>query len=92
MTDQSIPLVDLPLQHEQVADEVEAGLSRLMRAGAFTDGPDVGAFEEEFAQFSGARHAVGVGSGTDALELALRALGVGPGAEDRKSTRLNSSH
>jgi dTDP-4-amino-4,6-dideoxygalactose transaminase len=81
MSTQSIPLVDLPLQHGQVAAEVEAGLSRLMRTGAFTDGPDVAAFEAEFAEFSGARHAVGVGSGTDALELALRALGVGPGAE-----------
>jgi dTDP-4-amino-4,6-dideoxygalactose transaminase len=81
MTEHNIPLVDLPLQHEQVADEVEAGLNRIMRSGAFTDGPDVGAFEAEFAEFSGARHTVGVGSGTDALELALRAVGVGPGAE-----------
>jgi dTDP-4-amino-4,6-dideoxygalactose transaminase len=44
-----------------------------MRTGGFTDGPDVAAFEAEFAAFSGARHAVGVASGTDALELALRA-------------------
>jgi dTDP-4-amino-4,6-dideoxygalactose transaminase len=81
VSEQPIPLVDLPLQHEQVADEVEAGMARIMRSGAFTDGPDVGAFEADFATFSGARHAVGVGSGTDALELALRAVGVGAGAE-----------
>jgi dTDP-4-amino-4,6-dideoxygalactose transaminase len=81
MTQQSIPLVDLVRQHEQVADEVDAGLARLMATGAFTDGPDVGAFEAEFAAFSGARHAVGVASGTDALELALRAAGVEGGDE-----------
>jgi dTDP-4-amino-4,6-dideoxygalactose transaminase len=81
MTNRSIPLVDLPLQHAQVADEVEAATVQLMHTGAFTDGPDVGAFEAEFAAFSGAAHAIGVASGTDALELALRAAGVGPGDE-----------
>jgi dTDP-4-amino-4,6-dideoxygalactose transaminase len=81
MSERPIPLVDLVRQHEQVADEVEAGLARLMATGAFTDGPDVAAFEDEFAEFSGARHAVGVASGTDALELALRAAGVEAGDE-----------
>jgi dTDP-4-amino-4,6-dideoxygalactose transaminase len=76
-----IPLVDLAVQHAQVADEVAAGWDRVTASGAFILGPDVAAFEEEFAEFSGAAHCVGVANGTDALELALRARGVGPGDE-----------
>ena len=56
-----------------MAAEVDAGLARVLAAGAFILGPDVDAFEEEFARFSGAAHCVGVANGTDALELALRA-------------------
>jgi dTDP-4-amino-4,6-dideoxygalactose transaminase len=76
-----IPLVDLAVQHAQVADEVAAGWDRVTATGAFILGPDVTAFEEEFAAFSGAGHCVGVANGTDALELALRARGVAPGDE-----------
>ena len=76
-----IPLVDLAVQHAQVADEVAAGWDRVTATGAFILGPDVAAFEEEFAAFTGAAHCVGVANGTDALELALRARGVGPGDE-----------
>jgi dTDP-4-amino-4,6-dideoxygalactose transaminase len=76
-----IPLVDLAVQHAQVADEVQAGWARVVAAGAFIGGPDVAAFESEFAAFSGVGHVVGVANGTDALELALRARGVGPGDE-----------
>ena len=78
---QQIPLVDLLWQHEQIADEVRTGIDRLFATGAFIDGPDVAQFEAEFATFSGAAHAVGVASGTDALELALRAAGVEAGDE-----------
>ena len=81
MSEQRIPLVDLLRQHEQVADEVRAGMDRLLGTGAFIDGPDVPAFEEEFATFSGAAHVIGVSSGTDALELALRASGLEAGDE-----------
>jgi len=77
----TIPLVDLSLQHRQIADEVEGGLLRVMREGTFILGKDVVEFEERFARFVGAAHCIGVGSGTDALELALRAAGVGPGHE-----------
>src|SRR2546422_1150874 len=52
-----------------------------MEATAFVQGPEVAAFEQAFAAFSGVRHCVGVASGTDAIELALRAAGVGPGDE-----------
>jgi dTDP-4-amino-4,6-dideoxygalactose transaminase len=77
----SIPFVDLAAQHAEVADEVRAGLDAVFATTAFIGGPDVGAFEEEYAGFVGAAHCVGVANGTDALELALRAVGVGAGGE-----------
>ncbi|WP_305784087.1 DegT/DnrJ/EryC1/StrS family aminotransferase [Symbioplanes lichenis] len=77
----SIPLVDLAAAHAEVAEEVEAGFKRVLAATAFVGGAEVTAFEEEYAAFSGLPHCVGVANGTDALELALRAVGVGPGSE-----------
>ncbi|MCT9931975.1 DegT/DnrJ/EryC1/StrS family aminotransferase [Planotetraspora sp. A-T 1434] len=76
-----IPFVDLRAAHEEVAEEIDAGFARVLGSTAFMQGPDVAAFEEEFAAFSGVAHCVGVGNGTDAIELALRALGVGAGSE-----------
>jgi dTDP-4-amino-4,6-dideoxygalactose transaminase len=76
-----IPLVDLALQHAEIRDEVEAGIRAVMESGAFILGPQVDEFEAAFADFCGATHCVGVANGTDALELALRALGVGAGDE-----------
>jgi dTDP-4-amino-4,6-dideoxygalactose transaminase len=76
-----IPLVDLRLQHAQVAGEVEAGWARVLADTAYVLGAEVAAFEREFAGYCGARHCVGVANGTDALELALRAAGVGAGDE-----------
>jgi dTDP-4-amino-4,6-dideoxygalactose transaminase len=81
MAHDPIPLVDLAVQHEQVADEVAAGWARVVVDGTFVLGPDVAAFEKEFARFSGVAHCIAVANGTDALELALRARGVGPGDE-----------
>ena len=81
MSAERIPLVDLAAQNREVADEVRRGLEGLVERSAFILGEAVAAFEDAFARFVGVRHCVGVGSGTDALELALRALGVGPGAE-----------
>lgn len=75
-----VPLVDLLAGHAEVAAEVEAGFARVLATGAFVKGPDVAAFEEEFAAFSGAAHCVGVANGTDALELMLRADGLPEGA------------
>ncbi|MGY1739549.1 MULTISPECIES: DegT/DnrJ/EryC1/StrS family aminotransferase [unclassified Blastococcus] len=74
-----VPLVDLGIQRDRVADEVAEGFARVLATTAFVHGPDVAAFEEEFAAASGRRHCVGVGNGTDALEFALRAAGVRPG-------------
>lgn len=79
--DVKIPLVDLAAAHEAVEEEVQAGWERVLRDTSFVLGDDVAAFEQEFAEFSGAGHCVGVANGTDALEIGLRALGVGPGDE-----------
>lgn len=76
-----IPLVDLAVQHSEVAEQVIAGFTAVCASTDFVGGKAVTAFEEEFAQFCDVNHCVGVGNGTDALELALRALGVGPGSE-----------
>jgi dTDP-4-amino-4,6-dideoxygalactose transaminase len=76
-----IPLVDLGAQHRQIADEVARGFARVFEKTAFILGEDVKRFEDAFAAFTGAKHCIGVGNGTDALELALRAAGVGPGDE-----------
>ncbi|MFF7450174.1 MULTISPECIES: DegT/DnrJ/EryC1/StrS family aminotransferase [unclassified Streptomyces] len=76
-----IPLVDLKAAHEEVADEVRAGFDRVLADTAFVGGDEVRGFEREYADFGGVAHCVGVANGTDALELALRARGVGPGDE-----------
>ncbi len=76
-----IPLVDLKWQHAQVADEVNEGMAEVMANTAFILGPQVAEFERAFAVFQQSPYCVGVGSGTDALEMALRALGVGSGDE-----------
>jgi len=77
----SIPLVDLKAQDAEVRAEVEAGWKSVLDRTAFVLGPEVAEFEAAFADFSGAAHCIGVANGTDALELALRAAGVGPGDE-----------
>ncbi|HEV2634820.1 MAG TPA: DegT/DnrJ/EryC1/StrS family aminotransferase [Actinocrinis sp.] len=77
----SIPLIDLKAAHAEVADEVRDGFERILANTAFIGGQEVSSFEREYAAFSGVRHCVGVANGTDALELALRAVGVGPGDE-----------
>lgn len=76
-----IPLVDLGAQHREVAGEVAAGFAAVMERSAFVGGEEVAAFEREFADFVGVPQCVAVANGTDALELALRATDVGPGAE-----------
>ena len=76
-----IPLVDLQAAHAEVADEVAVGFKRVLADTAFIGGEEVAGFEREYAAFTGVAHCVGVANGTDALELALRAVGVGPGDE-----------
>jgi dTDP-4-amino-4,6-dideoxygalactose transaminase len=77
----SVPLVDLAVQHAAVAEEVADGWRQVLAKTSFIGGPQVAAFESEYAAFIGARHCAGVANGTDAIEIALRALGVGPGDE-----------
>ncbi|MET0931943.1 MAG: DegT/DnrJ/EryC1/StrS family aminotransferase [Aeromicrobium sp.] len=77
----TVPLLDLAAQHLEVADEVGIGLADVFRRTAFVGGREVGEFEREYAAHVGAAHCVGAANGTDALELALRAVGVTPGGE-----------
>jgi dTDP-4-amino-4,6-dideoxygalactose transaminase len=74
-----VPLVDLAAQEAEVAEAALAAVAEVAHAAKFILGARVEAFEAWLARECGASHAVGVGSGTDAIELALRALGVGPG-------------
>lgn len=77
----SVPFLNLRAQHDPIRAEVLAAISEVIDTNAFAGGPVVAQFEEDFAKFCDARHAIGVGNGTDALWLALLALGVGPGDE-----------
>ena len=77
----NIPFLDLKVQYRQIEVELKPILEEIMASGAFIGGAPVAAFEEEFAAFCGARHCVGLNSGTDALRFALMAVGVQPGDE-----------
>lgn len=76
-----IPQIDLTRQHAALKTELLEAVERVLRSSRFILGPEVRALESEVASLCGVRHAVGVASGTDALALALRALGIGPGDE-----------
>ncbi len=78
---QEIPLVDLKAQYATIRDEVRRAIDDVLESMQLTIGPNVKAFDQEFASFIGTRHSVGVGSGTDALQLAIRACGVSAGDE-----------
>lgn len=81
MTDIKIPVLDLKPQYEQIKDEVQAAINRVLESGQFIMGPDAKRFEQEVAEYVGVKHAIGVNSGTDALVIGLRALGIGEGDE-----------
>jgi dTDP-4-amino-4,6-dideoxygalactose transaminase len=76
-----VPFQDLPLQIRTLRPELDAAIDGVLRHGQFILGPEVAAFETAWAGACGTRHAIGVGSGTDALQLVLRALGIGRGDE-----------
>ena len=76
-----IPMVDLKTQYRQIKDEIDSGILDVLDKTQFILGPNVNAFETEAAAFLGAKHAVAVASGTDALHLALAAAGIGAGDE-----------
>jgi dTDP-3-amino-3,4,6-trideoxy-alpha-D-glucose transaminase len=77
----SVPLFDTRTPVAPLLPAIQAKVSEVIEASQFILGPELKAFEAELADYLGARHAVGVGNGTDAITLALRALGVGPGDE-----------
>jgi dTDP-4-amino-4,6-dideoxygalactose transaminase len=76
-----IPVLDLKPQYESLKSDLQVAINRVVESGRFVMGPDVKAFEAEVAQYLGVKHAIGVNSGTDALFIGLRALGIGPGDE-----------
>ena len=76
-----VPFLDITRADEEVAAEVDRTWADIRRRGGFVGGPLVAEFEAAFASYCGSRHCVGVGNGTDALELVLAGLGIGPGDE-----------
>ena len=76
-----IPLIDLKAQYESIRDEIDQTVREVLESAAFILGANVAALEQEVADYLGVQHAVGVASGTDALLLSLRAMGIGPGDE-----------
>ena len=81
MDTKKIPCLDLKGQHQQIKEEVFAQFEKVYENTAFSGGPFVAAFEEDFAKFCGTKYAVAVNSGTSALHLAMLTLGIGPGDE-----------
>lgn len=77
----NVPFLDLKSGYEELKLAIDEAASRVLASGWYIGGPEVTAFEEAWADFCGASHCVGLGNGLEALELALRALGIGPGDE-----------
>ena len=76
-----VPFLDLAAQYDLLRDEIDSAFQEVCASCSFVLGPQVEAFENAFAQFLEAKYCVGVASGTDALVLSFRALGIGPGDE-----------
>src|SRR6187401_2455823 len=73
-----IPFLDMKSVYAELKTELDAAYARVMESGWFVLGKEVEAFEQEYAAFCGTRHCVGLGNGLEALELTLRAWGIGP--------------
>lgn len=80
-TEMKVPLLDLGAQYAEIKAEMDAAIHRVLDSTRFIGGPEVSGLEEEIARYSQCAHAIGCASGTDALLLSLKALGVGPGDE-----------
>src|SRR4029079_6612404 len=89
MNARHVPFMDLHLDDDAAGGRAAA--ERVLASGWFVLGPEVEAFEKEFAMASGASHAIGTGNGTDALAIALRAIGIGPG-DDVITTPLSAAY
>jgi len=77
----SVPFLDLGRLHQAIREPLDAAYRRVLDSGWFIMGPELEAFESEFAQYCAVKHCIGVGNGLEALHLLLRAYGVGPGDE-----------
>jgi len=77
----NIPFLDLGAAYRELQTEIDAAVARTLASGYYIGGPEVEAFEAEFASYCGAAQAIGVANGLDALHLALRAMDIGPGDE-----------
>lgn len=75
----TIAFIDLAAQQSRIRNRIDDGIRRVLEHGNYIMGPEVQLFENQLAEFCGAKHALGCANGTDALQLALMALGVGPG-------------
>ena len=78
-TPRPVAFFDMKAQQSLIRAEIDAGIARILDHGRFIQGPEVDAVEAALAAFAGAKHAVGVSSGTDALQIAMMAEGIGPG-------------
>jgi dTDP-4-amino-4,6-dideoxygalactose transaminase len=76
-----VPFIDLKAQYDLIWEDIQTSLNKVLESTAFSGGPFVAQFEKEFAAYCGCKHAIGVGSGTDALWVTLLAIGIGPGDE-----------
>lgn len=81
MSQNKIPILDLKPQYQAIQSEIKTAVNRVLESGQFILGPEVGQFEAAAATYLGVKHAIGVNSGTDALVISLRAMGVAPGDE-----------
>ena len=74
-------MVDLKTQYERLKSDIDAGIREVIESTQFVKGPQVSRFQEHLAEYTGAKHVIAVGNGTDALQIALMALGLRPGDE-----------
>ncbi|MDJ0697126.1 DegT/DnrJ/EryC1/StrS family aminotransferase [Mastigocoleus sp. MO_188.B34] len=81
MSTNKIPVLDLKPQYQALKNEIQAAINAVLESSQFIMGPEVKRFEEEVAAYLGVKHAIGVNSGTDALVIGLKALGIGEGDE-----------
>ena len=77
----TIQMVDLQAQYQRIKSDIDAGIQEVIASAAFIKGPKVTAFQAHLEQYTGAKHVIPVGNGTDALQIALMALGLKPGDE-----------
>jgi dTDP-4-amino-4,6-dideoxygalactose transaminase len=77
----NLPLLDLQAQHAAIREQLDDAIARVMAHGRYVHGPEVEEFEQAYAAYCGAGHCIGVANGTAAIELVLRAVGIGPGDE-----------